>query len=795
MDAIDASRWMEYSSSPEMDARVGKPIKDHGIENRASLFSDERWSASSLFQQPIDQKVPAVAPRHRSTSCPTLKQDNMGNSWTFSNGDLDDDLLRLTDAFGQKTRIGDVPSQATRVRHAAHLDDHYENTGTGFVEQNVNWTRSSSFGTIERNDLEAPSCNEDYLKRMEPVSSPQHLENNFKDFRGSQSSFQSDRTRYMQDPRTSIPAQSEADSTTTKTYSDEDDNNSHLDERWAYSNKEKSRPSVLNSDQRRRNNDEHDPTNVLYSSSDSKENCLFDTNRDGLNRDNRDSWNSMHNLSPPPSKQSFYNNQPHVSKIMKQQQAPRQEINMKHTQIGFQDQGFPYEAGSMQQSGSFLNSQNNQKHVLQEPWQQGKNLNAATFSPSQGWQNCKQQQQQHPKMWQQQQREDKSNQQQQQHNHQGVPNNNNNNNNNNGLSTVYMNMVVPASSTSTMAGQTMTQTMQTMPLVIPGLGIRTVYIPTDQSLQLSMANPAEAHHISTAINQQQGVFDTSAVLSSMGRNGPMGDLEQQQQQQQQANSSFRKIEPLTTFQMPQQAYAVSGLGVPINDTNPRQANHNQSSQNNQHANPSRRNKQSRGSRSAANHANQSQSQNAQKALAQDIDEGYVYQVKFKRSYRNFVMGSDPAVEVTAGAYVKVEADRGEDLGVVTSKTALEDFVEPTKGKPAKTGGGRGNSLLDAKRILRFATEEEKIQLVEKIREEEQVLRVCRNKVRSRTLPMHVIDAEYQFDRHKLTFFFEADRRIDFRELVRDLFSLYKTRIWLQQIDSRGGDSSGYRGDT
>ena len=47
--------------------------------------------------------------------------------------------------------------------------------------------------------------------------------------------------------------------------------------------------------------------------------------------------------------------------------------------------------------------------------------------------------------------------------------------------------------------------------------------------------------------------------------------------------------------------------------------------------------------------------------------------------------------------------------------------------------------------------------------------------------MHVIDAEYQFDRHKLTFFFEADRRIDFRELVRDLFSVYKTRIWLQQV--------------
>jgi hypothetical protein len=49
--------------------------------------------------------------------------------------------------------------------------------------------------------------------------------------------------------------------------------------------------------------------------------------------------------------------------------------------------------------------------------------------------------------------------------------------------------------------------------------------------------------------------------------------------------------------------------------------------------------------------------------------------------------------------------------------------------------------------------------------------------------MVILDAEYQFDRHKLTFFFEADRRIDFRELVSELFSQYKTRIWMQQVDT------------
>jgi cell fate regulator YaaT (PSP1 superfamily) len=67
-------------------------------------------------------------------------------------------------------------------------------------------------------------------------------------------------------------------------------------------------------------------------------------------------------------------------------------------------------------------------------------------------------------------------------------------------------------------------------------------------------------------------------------------------------------------------------------------------------------------------------------------------------------------------------------------------------------------------------------------EEDELLKICRGKVGQRGLPMTVVDAEYQFDRHKLTFFFEAEGRVDFRELVRDLFSMYKTRIWMQQLD-------------
>merc|ERR1712157_684718 len=99
-------------------------------------------------------------------------------------------------------------------------------------------------------------------------------------------------------------------------------------------------------------------------------------------------------------------------------------------------------------------------------------------------------------------------------------------------------------------------------------------------------------------------------------------------------------------------------------------------------------------------------------------------------------------------------------------------------------GGLG-SAADLKRIIRLATHDEVSLLTIKREEEEELLKICRAKVRQRGLPMNVVDAEYQFDRHKLTFFFEAEGRVDFRELVRDLFSMYKTRIWMQQLDKNG----------
>jgi len=171
----------------------------------------------------------------------------------------------------------------------------------------------------------------------------------------------------------------------------------------------------------------------------------------------------------------------------------------------------------------------------------------------------------------------------------------------------------------------------------------------------------------------------------------------------------------------------------------------------------------------------------------------VYSVKFKRTQRNFVLGPRISRDLKVGTYVKVEADRGEDLGIVVGKVPADKFnfasrTQYTAGM-GPPGGMGGTSAADLKRIIRLATHDEVSLLGVKREEEEELLKICRGKVRQRGLPMNVVDAEYQFDRHKLTFFFEAEGRVDFRELVRDLFSMYKTRIWMQQLDKNTSTSS------
>lgn len=103
----------------------------------------------------------------------------------------------------------------------------------------------------------------------------------------------------------------------------------------------------------------------------------------------------------------------------------------------------------------------------------------------------------------------------------------------------------------------------------------------------------------------------------------------------------------------------------------------------------------------------------------------------------------------------------------------------------------GNSFVPAAEIvpplrdvIRRATEEDSAKYEENLRREKEAFGICLEKIRSHGLEMKLIDAEYTFDQSKLTFYFSAEGRVDFRELVKDLASVFRTRIELRQIGIR-----------
>lgn len=165
-------------------------------------------------------------------------------------------------------------------------------------------------------------------------------------------------------------------------------------------------------------------------------------------------------------------------------------------------------------------------------------------------------------------------------------------------------------------------------------------------------------------------------------------------------------------------------------------------------------------------------------------DGFVYKVQFKRAHRNFLRSAGVDKPIRNGDFVIVEADRGEDLGVVCETQPMPNFFREGGSLFAKDTkvSAWGDRRTGVKHIIRHALPQEYSLLPVKLAEEQSIVEVCRDQCRVYLLPMLVVDAEYQFDRHKLTIFYESNsRRIDFRELVRDLFAIYKTRIWMEAV--------------
>jgi len=152
----------------------------------------------------------------------------------------------------------------------------------------------------------------------------------------------------------------------------------------------------------------------------------------------------------------------------------------------------------------------------------------------------------------------------------------------------------------------------------------------------------------------------------------------------------------------------------------------------------------------------------------EMEEGReLYEVGFKGERRGFFLNPQN-VPVSVGDAVIVEADRGVDLGYVLRMGKLV-----WQRKPEKLGN-----------ILRKATPEEVASLAEKAKKEEEAFRACREKIAQHGLKMKLVDVEYQFDGKKITFYFTAEHRVDFRDLVRDLAKYFHTRVELRQIGVR-----------
>ncbi len=125
--------------------------------------------------------------------------------------------------------------------------------------------------------------------------------------------------------------------------------------------------------------------------------------------------------------------------------------------------------------------------------------------------------------------------------------------------------------------------------------------------------------------------------------------------------------------------------------------------------------------------------------------------------------------VATGDNVIVETARGMEYG--TAVTDIKEVAENEIVQPLKP-------------IQRMATENDKKKLADNKIAEKDALKVCDEKVKKHNLPMKLLNAEYTFDRGKIIFYFTASNRVDFRELVKDLASIFKTRIELRQVGVR-----------
>ena len=143
-------------------------------------------------------------------------------------------------------------------------------------------------------------------------------------------------------------------------------------------------------------------------------------------------------------------------------------------------------------------------------------------------------------------------------------------------------------------------------------------------------------------------------------------------------------------------------------------------------------------------------------------------VRFKEGGKVYYFDPDRN-KLRIGDIVIVETSRGIECGAVAianKQVADDEIVHPLK------------------KLIRKATKEDRRRLEENKRKEKEALKICEQKVAEHGLEMKLVDVEYTFDNSKILFYFTADGRVDFRALVKDPASVFRTRIELRQIGVR-----------
>ena len=143
-------------------------------------------------------------------------------------------------------------------------------------------------------------------------------------------------------------------------------------------------------------------------------------------------------------------------------------------------------------------------------------------------------------------------------------------------------------------------------------------------------------------------------------------------------------------------------------------------------------------------------------------------IRFRNAGKIYYFGPGD-LDLQAGMHAIVETARGVEIGTVITnprEVSEESVIQPLKP------------------VIRIATEADERQAEKNREKEKEAYRICLEKIAKHELDMKLVEAEYTFDNNKLLFYFTADGRIDFRELVKDLAAVFRTRIELRQIGVR-----------